>query len=909
MTERAAAEAGAPYVFSLDDPAAADRGLVGGKGANLAGLVAAGMAVPEGFCVTTAAYRALVDDESIRARIRALAEVDPADTRAVAEAGADLRDRIRERDVPAAVREAIERRLAEAPGGPDAGYAVRSSATAEDLPAASFAGQQETYLGVRGAEDVVDRVRDCAASLFTDRAIAYRARNDVDHGAVELAVVVQRLVDPNVSGVLFTAEPTTGNRTVLAIEAVSGLGEALVSGDVDADAVRVDTRTGEVDYEVGDQRRAVRPRPGGGTETVDLDRSERGSRLLTDEDVRALVDLGEEVEGIFGTPQDVEWCLADGDLYVLQSRPITSLFPLPSPSPADDGLHVYYSVGHAQAFPEAMPPLVRDVWLAWSRSAMAAYGLDPAVDWAVEAGGRLYLDITPVLRVGPLRDAVPGLLSAVSEPMAVALEDLLRRRGDDFEADRDLLGTLAALPALARATWNGVRTGLPLLSAMFDGFLGAFVGEPTQPEREEARWIAWGRRNAARVRAGETPAERAHTVFDLDFTETLAESLPRVGPLMAAFAVDGWLRRRFPDDPEEVDAVGRGFPKELVTRINLGLGDLADVAREHPPVADTLRDGASLEALESVEGGEAFLAAFDDYLAEFGHRATGELDVSRPRWREDPSGLLAAVRANLEHGEPGEHHERVSRMEREAEAAARRLEARVDRGPLGPVRRRILRQLLTTYRGYIQTREYPKQGTAHMFAAWREALLDAGEALAAEGVLERADDVWFLRKEELFAALDREPISVDVDARRDEFERQTALDPPPILTSEGEVPTARIQRADVPEGALVGTGVSGGVVEGVARVVRDPTEETIERGEILVAPSSDPGWTPLFLNAAGMVVEVGGRMSHGALVAREYGLPAVVSVPDATRRIRTGQRIRIDGTRGLVEVVDDGDPG
>ena len=363
------------------------------------------------------------------------------------------------------------------------------------------------------------------------------------------------------------------------------------------------------------------------------------------------------------------------------------------------------------------------------------------------------------------------------------------------------------------------------------------------------------------------------------------------------------LEQLFPDVPEDVNAVGRGFPDELVTRINLGLGDLADVARANPAVADALREGASLETVESLEGGAEFSAALEEYLEEFGHRATGEIDISRPRWQENPSGLLATVRANLEHEQQGAHRSHIRQMEREAVGAAVALEQRADHGLLGPVRRRLVRQLIRTYRGYIQTREYPKQGAAHMFTTWRGVLCEAGEVLVDDGMLSDSTDVWFLRLEELLAALEGEWSTVDIDTRRAEFERHKSLTAPPVLTSEGEAPSGRLEREDVPEGALTGTGVSGGIVEGIARVVRDPTTETIKNGEILIAPSSDPGWTPLFLNAAGMVVEVGGRMSHGALVAREYGIPAVVSVSEATERIETGQRIRIDGTQGIVEII------
>ncbi len=890
-----------PYVVGFDDAGATERALVGGKGANLAQLVGAGLPVPPGFCVTTAAYEVLIDEPIIEDAINELAALDPTDTAAIADTGAALRARIQDCDVPDEIREAIERALDSTANDTEAVYAIRSSATAEDLPEASFAGQQETFLNVH-REEITDRVRACMASLFTDRAIAYRARNDIPHEEVAIAVVVQRMITPDVSGILFTADPQTGNRHIASIDAGLGLGEALVSGEVTADNVRVDTRTGEVlDYESGDQQVAVRPLPEGGTETVELSQEERASHVLSDEQIQTLVEFGKEIEALFECPQDIEWCLADGEFSIVQARPITSLFPLPSPAPADDRLHVYLSIGHAQAFPEAMPPLVRDIWRTYTHTLL---GLNTDSRFVVEAGGRIYVDLTPFLRSNTVRQRLLDLLSTMSEPAAAGLDDLLTRREEAFRDGRGWFETIAMGPTLVGAAWTGAKTGLPLIRKYIDGFGGAFSGEPT-PEREEDLWDACGRQLAAQMRAPETPADRARAAFDLLTTETLVSAIPRMGPLVAAFAVGGWLQRRFPVAPEDVNAVGRGFPNELVTRINLGLGDLADVARDHPAVADALQDEQSLEEIEAVKGGEAFVAAFDDYLDEFGHRATGELDVSRPRWRDDPSGLLATVRANLEHGEAGEHHEHLQQLIADAEAAADRLCRQVNHGLFGPVRTRIVRRLIRTYRGYVQTREYPKQGFAHVFAAWHETLLAAGETLAAEGQLHTPEDVWFLRKDELFAALDGAPLTVDIAARRAEFERHASMDAPPLLTSEGEAPSARVERADLPEGVLAGTGVSGGVVEGPARVIRDPSEATIEKGEILIAPSSDPGWTPLFLNAAGMVVEVGGRISHGALVAREYGLPAVVSVSEATQRIETGQRVRVDGTQGTVEIIED----
>ncbi|GAA0253919.1 phosphoenolpyruvate synthase [Haladaptatus pallidirubidus] len=901
MTNRGKIRSSTPYVISLSDSEATTHDLVGGKGANLAQLVAAGVPVPEGFCVTTHVFRELIDDEQTRELIDEISELDLEDSAAVSDKGAALRHRIEELNISTEIREEIESALSKIGNGSEITYAVRSSATAEDLPDASFAGQQETSLNVQGVEDIVDSIRSCMASLFTDRAIAYRTKNQIPHDDVALAVVVQRMINPEVSGILFTADPMTGNRYTTTIEAGLGLGEAFVSGEATTDSIRVDTQTEEIlDYEIGDQQIAIYPHPESGTETIELPLSKRTTRVLTDEQVRTLVAVGKEISNLFESPQDIEWCLEDGEVYVVQSRPITSLFPVPSPGPKDDQLHVYVSLGHAQAFAEAMPPLVRDIWMAYTQTTFEEFGFGSDTQWAAEAGGRVYMDVTKLLQIRALQDLLPKQLAATSEPMGAALEDIVHRRGNEFFTKRSATEKLAAIPGLATAAWTGTKTSRPLLIAMASGFLGAFIGTPAPPESEEAKWKAWGMNIATQVRAPDNLAERSHAIFNL-----LDEAIkfPSTGPLLAAITAGIWLEQRFPNNAEDVSAIERGFPHELVTRINLGLGDLADIARDNPAVADALQRDASLEELKSVEGGENFIAALDKYLDEFGHRATGEIDISRPRWSEDPSGLLATVRANLEYGEKEEHREHIRELESEASEAAKRLEELADHGVLGSVRKRLIRQLIRTYRGYIQTREYPKQGSAYMFASWRDTLCDVGEQFVSEGKLADPDDVWFLRKEELFAALEGGSIDVNVKDRRAEFERYASMDAPPVLTSEGEAPSGHIKRTDVPDGALVGTGVSGGIVEGVARVVRDPAEETFKKGEILIAPSSDPGWTPLFLNAAGMVVEVGGQMSHGALVAREYGLPAVVSVPEATRRIETGQRVRVNGTDGFVELL------
>jgi rifampicin phosphotransferase len=907
------------FVRWFHESGAEDIGVAGGKGANVAALARASLPIPQGFVVTTAAYRELIDSPPIRDAIDRLNALDLVDIEALTAAAAELRSLVKSREFDAAVEAAVADAMASFEGVDS--FAVRSSATAEDLPSASFAGQHETFLGVT-SDDVLDRIRDCMASLFTDRAVAYRTRNGIAHADAEMAVVVQPMVDAAAAGVLFTADPATGNRHISSVDASFGLGESIVAGDVTPDHALVNTQTDKVrEYTVGTKTVAVelqrdstagekpqgvepggtRTAEGSGTRRVELPPDRREARVLTDDQLRTLVGLGERVETLLGAPQDVEWALVDGQFVLLQSRPITSLFPRPSPAPADDRLHVYISMGHMQAMPEAMPPLVRDVWRAYTGTALSAAGLDASLgNPTVEAGGRVYIDVTPFLRDADTQSWLIERIAAVNEPISASLDDIVSRRPEEFES-RGV--TVGALPGYVATAGRLARLVGPAVPRIIWNLLSALAGRGPTPD--DASWAHLGELFVGEVTDGPTTEARARAVFEgIDIGRFLREVYPRISPLFLAFALGGWLTRTFPDHPEDVNAVGRGFERDVVTRINLGLGDLADIARNHPPVATALRNGASLAELKNVESSDVFIEAFDDFLGEFGHRSTGEIDLSRPRWHEDPSMLLAVVRANLADEAAGDHRERIQRLVEEAKAAATRLEACADHGLLGPLRRRYVRWLIRTYRDTVYFREYPKQEAARAFTMWRTALLDAGGLLVAEGRLDNPDDVWYLRRDELFDALDGERIDVDVAARRQEHARNADLDAPPVLTSEGEAVRGHTESETALEGALVGTGVSLGIVEGVARVIRDPKAATVERGEILVAPSTDPGWTPLFLNAAGLVSEVGGAVSHGALVAREYGLPAVVSVPEATTRIRTGQRIRIDGGNGTVELLD-----
>ncbi len=578
--------------------------------------------------------------------------------------------------------------------------------------------------------------------------------------------------------------------------------------------------------------------------------------------------------------------------------------------------------------PEALPPLVVDFWRSFlGRGAARFQSRDDAttaLTAATEAGGRIYLDLTPLVRT-PLQRVVRHALAQLNEPAAIGFDELLGERRRDIRP-RDRLDGIATVATALRCAGPSVYSVFPRAALRF---VRTLVLGPPNPDDEWMWSQSWGRALAERIRAPRTRPDRVRSVFEsTDIVDLLVEALPHMTSLLAAIVAARLLRRWFPDADDEIDAIGKGFDAEVVTSMNQRLGDLGDLARDRPAVVNALEAGASLAEIEDVEGGDAFVETFESFLDDFGHRATGEINIRRSRWHEDPEPLLRIVASNVERGTPGEHREHFRTLQRRAATAASRLEFRAGRGVFGPLRTRIVRRLIRVYRDGMPVRELPKHGFSHAFAAAHDVLLEAGEHLAAAGQLERPDDVWFLRREELLAALNEgraagsttldgsedtgsttrngegEAIGVDLRARRQAYERYTATDAPPLLTSEGERPMGS-RDVDVDGATLVGTPVSAGVVEGIARVIRDPSGASLGPGEILIAPSTDPGWTPLFLNAAGLVMEVGGRLTHGALVAREYGIPAVASVADATTEIRTGDRVRVNGKLGTVELLDE----
>jgi phosphoenolpyruvate synthase/pyruvate phosphate dikinase len=823
--------------------------VAGGKGAHLAELSnIAGIRVPRGFCVTTSAFRRIMAEaSSIDDLLDRLSRQDPGDREALRGLSAEIRQTIEATIIPGDVAAAITRALASL--GKHAAYAVRSSATAEDSPTASFAGQHDSFLNITGPTAILQHVSRCWASLFTERAVTYRLRNGFDHRMVHMAVVVQQMVVPHAAGILFTADPVTSNRKVASVEAGFGLGEALVSGLVNADRYKV--RDGEiVAKEVADKQPA-----------------------LTNEQVVALVRLGRRIEAHFGRPQDIEWCLVGDRFDIVQSRPITTLFPIPAAGDREN--HVYVSVGHQQMMTDPMKPLGLSLWQLTAMPRM------------YEAGGRLFVDVIGGLASPATRGRILAL--GKSDPLIGDALHTIVGRGDFVPSLPDDGPGVAAPPP-----------GAPPPIATDPAVVAELI-ESSQASNAALRHT---------IRSKSRSELLDFILGDIQELKRILFDPRSVQVYMGAMAASEWLNEKLQEwlgEKNAADTLTRSVPHNVTSEMGLALLDVADVIRPHPAVVAFLQDAEDegfLDELAKLAGGPQARNAIESFLDKYGMRCVGEIDITRPRWSERPTMLVPMIIGNVKNVEPGDGERRFEQGRQEALEKEQELLERLRALPDGEQKAAETKEKIDRVRTFIGYREYPKYFIVGRYLVYKQALTEEAERLVQARVVREKEDIFYLTFSELQEvtrtnAVDDELISL----RKAAFRSYHALTPPRVMTSEGEVFAGAYRRDDAPAGALMGLPVSSGTIEGRARVVLDITKAEFEPGDILVTAFTDPSWTPVFVAVKGLVTEVGGLMTHGAVIAREYGLPAVVGVQDATRLIQDGQRIRVHGSDGYVEIL------
>jgi rifampicin phosphotransferase len=851
--------------------------VVGGKAANLGELTRIeGIHVPDGFCISTEAFKRIIGATPlINEMLDQLSTLRVEDRDKISKLGSELRRIIEDIAIPQDIHLAIIHFLSRHPE--KQAYAVRSSATAEDLPTTSFAGQQDTYLNITGKEKILQHISKCWASLFTERAIIYRIQNGFDHRKVHLAVVVQQMVFPQAAGILFTADPISSNRKVLSIDASFGLGEAMVSGLVTADNYKV--CNGEIiDKKISTKKLAILPLNDGGTKEQEIEPGKQHAPALTDDQVLQLERLGRKIEAHFGSPQDIEWCLVDDTFYIVQSRPITTLFPIPEAN--DQENHVYLSVGHQQMMTDPMKPLGLSFWLLTTMAQMRV------------AGGRLFVDVTPML-------ASPA-----------SRKTLMETAGKSDPLVKDALLTILEREDFIKPPPEGQPAGQAPRVASSTGFRTQLENDPS---------IATGliQRYQASL---EVLKQNIQTKSGTDLLDFIVEDIQQlkkqlfdpqnIAAIMGVMDAVLWINDKTNEwlgEKNAADIISQSVPNNITSEMGMALLNVADVIRPYPEVIaylQQLKDDNFLDELPRFDGGKEVKDAIDAYLNKYGMRCTGEIDITRTRWSENPATLIPVILTNIKNLEPNASTRKFEQGLQEARKKENELLDRLKLLPDGEEKANETKRMIDLVRNFAGYREYPKYGKVSHYFVYKQALLKEAERLVQANIIHKKEDIYYLSFEELREVIRTHKFDEQIiDKRKAEFKSYEKLSPPRVITSDGEIITGAYKRENLPAEAIVGLAVSSGVVEGRARVILNMTHAHIEEGDILVTAFTDPSWTPLFVSIKGLVTEVGGLMTHGAVIAREYGLPAVVAVENATKQIKDGQRIRVNGTDGYIEIL------
>lgn len=619
----------------------------------------------------------------------------------------------------------------------------------------------------------------------------------------------------------------------------------------------------------------------GGTKEQEIEPEQQNRQALTDEQILQLERIGRTIEDHFGHAQDIEWCLVDDTFYIVQSRPITTLYPIPKASDREN--HVYVSVGHQQMMTDPMKPLGLSLWQLTAARPM------------YQAGGRLFVDVTEDLASPVKRDIVVNVLGK-SDPLVKDAVMTILERGDFIK----LIPDNQQEPSSGQSNKG---TPPPNFQAQLedDPTIVSNLIRNSQKSIEELK-------HTIKTKSGSDLFD-----FILQDKQNLRQSLSdpqSFGAIVTGMNAASWINERVMEwlgEKNVADTLAQSAPNNITSEMGLELLDAADVIRPYPEVIDYLQDAEDdhfLDGLVKLDGGREARDAIDAYLSKYGMRCVGEIDITRTRWSEKPMALVPLILLNIKNFEPGTAKRRFEQGRQEALKKEQELLERLRQLPDGEQKAEETKQKISLLRNFVGYREYPKYGMMNRYFAFKQALLKEAEQLVQAGIIHEKEDIYYLTFEELRNVVRTHTLDDQIiSTRKDEYKWYEKLTPPRVITSDGEIIAGAYKREKLPTEAIVGLPVSAGVIEGRARVILNMEDADLEDGDILVTSFTDPSWTPLFVSIKGLVTEVGGLMTHGAVIAREYGLPAVVGVDHATKLIKDGQRIRVHGTEGYVEIL------
>ena len=846
-----------------------DISVVGTKTLSLARMNRIGLAVPPGFCIRAAAYREHISCNDLMAHIEnSLNELANTQSDSKKDILLDIRKAIIDAPMTSILQGQIESHYRTLGADP---VAVRSSATAEDLPGHSFAGQYETFLGISNLQDCIKAIKKCWASLWTLRAYEYRQKNGFDHLKVNMAVIVQSLVQADASGVIFTADPVTGYSSRIIIESCSGLGEALVSGKVAPDRFIIDRKKCRI-----------------------VSKNIISEPSITDSAVKKLAKLAQKTEESFGCPQDIEWAMSENKIYLLQGRPITTI-------PAERSWE-QRQMWCSNPVREVMPDVVTPITLSMLFEVMGEKFFDPVFrllccdrgDHPVYSliAGRIYFNANIW---GAVFRHVPG----------VGISDLTELTGGHKEFQK-LIERLQIVPDedLPDIKFSSIRflLKIPLI------IVGILANTPRKGRRILAKIGAeneeWSRLDVPSLSAEQIIAYCQELL--MDFRELLSHALYLFSVFVSLPVLDLICKRWLSADSSCTGRLLAGVGDMDDAVAGLDLWRLAVAADATTEVKNLILsdDWRTIEPkLSQLDSGRRFLEDWGRFMNRHGHHCRAELELYNPRWSETPDYILKLVRTYISQiGEidPVENFSTLAEKRR-------RLEQQCRKKLRNPLKRMIFNRVLVRSQKGSIFRENVKSEVIRLVVVLRRMLLELGKELLDKGVLKAQDDIFFLQTEEIELVVQGKAdfdIHQVIAARRAQYNKNRSIMPPDVVFGEFDAEKYVPDFVDTDVDTLNGLAVSPGVAVGKARVVlRADTDEQVLAGEILVAPFTDPGWTPYFVTAVAVVMDQGGILSHGSIVAREYGIPAVVNVGAATKVIKTGRTVEVDGNRGVVRIL------
>lgn len=848
----------------------------GGKGANLGEMTTAGFPVPRGFVLTTAAYDTFVRAHGLQPQIVDLAHTVSADDPQSSErASKKIKQLFLNREMP---NDVVDELLAANERVGEVSVAVRSSATAEDLPDASFAGQQETYLNVQGKEALLDAVKKCWASLWTARAIIYRLKQNIAPDDISLAVVVQKQIASDVSGVAFSLNPHNNDYDEAVINSNFGLGESIVAGQVTPDSFVVNKVTSEIiEKQLAHKGYVLVSKAGGGIEETTP--ADPKAASLTDAQVKAVTQLVTKVEAHYKLPMDIEWAYADDELYLLQARPITTYVPLPEIMITEPGAEKYLYLDLivlSQGFQDSLSVLGNDIWGQMLEAIKGDAGM---FDAGMEGGvinieGRQYLNLSNLMA---------GFGTGVAS-RAISSYDAPTR---DTIASLDLESYVPAKTpqAMRGMKLRAAKMAVPMLAPLITGIINQSNAEKKYLELLE-RDVNWSKQFAAKQ---DIPFSDLVQQLNARFGNQMNAIMGVMGPALLAQAR---LNRLFKND--SVDDLLLALNIDLNGNPTSEMGRMMLDLAKYPEVQETATGDEFALKLANKQFSSEFQQAFDDYMDRFGCRGIREIDIATERAHENVPAFFEQLKALDVHNDV-----LAKSAQRRQDAYDQLLALATQKG-----KAKFFKKQAALHRN-LGYREMPKYFFIVTLDLMRQRALQLGAYFVAQGRLDDKTQVFDLNVSQLTQAQQDSTLDLRAIIARNLAPRAKQAQVknwPRIIDSRGRI--LRAEREPAKEGELAGDPVSPGVIRGVANVLNAPYEKPLKKGEILVTRATDPGWTPLFMNADGVVLEIGGGLQHGAVIAREYGLPCVSGIENATENIPDGALIEVDGSNGIVRLME-----